>query len=76
MSILVKTFESRLEKGNAAFYCLKNGTYTNLLVHTIVRWLSKGKVVERIWSVRKTWAFSWMSKIWSWRDFQLFKDFL
>jgi len=72
MSILVKTIESRLEKGNAAFYCLKNGTYTNLLVHTIVRWLSK----ERIWSVRNTWAFSWMSKIWSRRDFQLFKDFL
>jgi len=53
MSILVKTIESRLGNGNEAFYCRKYGKYTNLLVHTIVRWLSKVNVVERIWSLRK-----------------------
>jgi len=56
MSILVKTVESTLGNGNEAFYCRKNGKYTNLHVHTIVRWLSEGKVWKDFDLLGKTWV--------------------
>jgi len=31
--------------------------YTRLLVHNIVRWLSKGRVLQRFWFLRKEFLF-------------------
>ncbi|KAK7151634.1 hypothetical protein R3I94_008087 [Phoxinus phoxinus] len=36
-----------------AFLTKANAVYDDLLLHNNVRWLSKGRVLERFWAIRK-----------------------